>query len=101
MASEALSDLFAHSLMLPDRRLFNLDRRPMGRYNRSSSVGVEGAGTAGRKNKKGACTAKGGGSESLSPCTPLILRYEETLKRRYSLYVDRYLCHILRGGGDG
>ena len=50
MASEALSDLFAHSLMPPDRRLFNLDRRPLGRYDRSSSsatVGGEGEGGAG------------------------------------------------------
>ena len=38
MASDALSDLFAHSLMPPDIRLFNLDRRPLGRYDRSSSV---------------------------------------------------------------
>ena len=58
MALEALSDLFAHSLMPPDRRLFNIDCRPLGRYDRSSSVGVEGVGAAGRKNKKGTGTTK-------------------------------------------
>ena len=87
MASEALSDLFAHLLMPSDRRLFNLNCRPLGRYNRSSSVRVEGVGAAKRKNKKGAGTSKGGGSEYLPPRTLLLWRYEETLKRRYSLYV--------------
>ena len=88
MASEALLDLFTHSLMPPDRRLFNLDRRPLGQYNRSSSVRIEGVGVAGSKNKKGTGTTKGWGSESLSPLTLLLWRYEETLKRRYYLYVD-------------
>ena len=101
MASEALSDLFAHSLIPPDRRLFNLDCRPLGQYDRSSSIGVEGFGAAGRDNKKGMVTTKGGESESLSPRTLLLWRYEETLKRRYSLYVNRYLCRILRSGGGG
>ena len=90
--------MFFHSLMPPDRRLFNLDRRTLERYDRSSSVRVEGVGASGRKNKKSAGTTKGGGSESLSPCILLLCWYEETLKRRCSLYVDRYLCPIL--GGD-
>ena len=101
MASEALSGLFAHSLMTPDCRLFNIDCRPLGRYNRSSSVGVEVVGADRRKNKKGAGKTKVGGSEYLSPRTLLLCRYEEILKRRYSLYVDQYLCRILRSGGGG
>ena len=101
MASEALSDLFAHSLMPPNCRLFNLNRRPLGRYNTSSSVGVEGVGADGRKNKKGTGTTKGGGLESLSPRTLLLWRYEDTMKRTYYLYVDRNLCRIPCGGGGG
>ena len=82
MEFKALSDLFAHLLMPPDRRLFNLNCKPLGWYNRSSSVGVEGVGAAGRKNKKGAGTTKGGGSKYLSPRTLLLWQYEETLKRK-------------------
>ena len=72
MAPEALSDLFAHSLMPPDHRLLNIDCRPLGRYNRSSYVGVKGVGASGRNKKKGTGTTKGGGLEYLSPHTLLI-----------------------------
>lgn len=70
MASEALADLFANTLLPPDRKLVSLDERPLRRYE---------------------------GGRTLSPRVLLLWRYEEMVKLRYASYLSRYLGRTLAG----
>ncbi|KAL9181424.1 hypothetical protein ACHAXT_010229 [Thalassiosira profunda] len=70
MASEALSDLFANSLLPKDRKLVALEDRPLYLYE---------------------------GDRTLSPRVLLLWRYEEMLKQRYASYLSRYLGRTLSG----
>jgi len=70
MASEAISDLFANSILPHDRKLVSLDNRPLFLYE---------------------------GGKTLSPRVLLLWRYEEMIMQRYASYLSRYLGRTLSG----
>mmetsp|Transcript_20415 Transcript_20415/g.43783 ORF Transcript_20415/g.43783 Transcript_20415/m.43783 type:complete len:942 (+) Transcript_20415:195-3020(+) len=70
MASEALSDLFANTLLPKDRKLISLENRSLYLYE---------------------------GDRTLSPRVLLLWRYEEMIKLRYASYLSRYLGRTLAG----
>ena len=72
MASEALSDLFANTLLSKDRKLISLEGRPLHLY-------------------------EGSNKRTLSPRVLLLWRYEEMIKQRYASYLSRYLGRTLAG----
>ena len=70
LASEALADLFANTLLPNNRKLIAMDGRPLHLYETDAK-------------------------RTLSPRVLLLWRYEEHLKTRYSAYVDLYLSRTL------
>jgi ribosome biogenesis protein MAK21 len=70
LASEALSDLFANTLLPKHRKLIPLEARPLYLYE---------------------------GKRTLSPRVLLLWRYEEMIKQRYASFLSRYLGRTLAG----
>ena len=70
LASEALADLFANTLLPTNRKLIAMDGRPLHLYDTDAK-------------------------RTLSPRVLLLWRYEEHLKTRYAAYVEMYLSRTL------
>lgn len=71
MAAEALEDLFLNSLLPTDRKLLNLDQRPLALYEDSPE-------------------------KTLSPRLLLLWYFEEMLKDRYQSFINGYLAMTLK-----
>lgn len=78
LAAEALEDLFLHTLLPSDRKLYTLEQRPLHLF--------------------GSGTSRDNSQLTLSPRVLLLWRFEEMVKEKYSLFISQYLTHTLREG---
>ncbi|CAJ1969029.1 unnamed protein product [Cylindrotheca closterium] len=78
LASEALEDLFANTLLPKDRKLISLDQRPLYLYEPS---------------KDGKSSGK-----TLSPRILLLWALEESIKSKYQVFLGKYLVRTLKEG---
>ena len=74
LTAEALDDLFANTFLPTDRKLITLAQRPLYRYEADKN---------GKKSKK-----------TLSPRILLLWRFEEMVKQKYELYLQKYMSQI-------
>ena len=73
MSAEALEDLFLNNLLPSHRKLFGLEQRPLYRYETDAK-------------------------KTLSPRILLLWRYEEMIKEKFHLFLNRYLVATLKDG---
>ena len=92
LAAEALVDLFTNTLIPSNRKLFNLDSRPLFLYeNNNDQINSPSNKEKKSQKEKGVASSQ----KTLSPRVLLLWRYEEVIKQKYNSFLLHYVGKTL------
>jgi ribosome biogenesis protein MAK21 len=99
MAAEALEDLFIHTLLPTDRKLYTLSQRPLMLYEATNQLDLSPHSTPSnssrKKKRKGTGEGKTATKRTLSPRLLLLWRFEEMVKERFDWFLRQYISRTL------